>query len=205
MLKLNPMQGKSSNSSGLTISILMSICLAACQASEPETEVLIPAPPRTTTSSSAVGGDKTQAQPGFIALPSKEDVTASYPTGRLDPFAPVSDLNYLPPPRFVQEGQRSADRSQSRSAPKISEDQVAKETQDLRVTGVIGSGKTVFAAVDYGTISGSVRVGDEGGSSGSDAEFLLPDGWRVLAINARSGTITIGKKGAKVFLAVGGR
>jgi hypothetical protein len=57
----------------------------------------------------------------------------------------------------------------------------------FRVTGLIHSGGTSEAVVEYGALSGSLRPGDRGGRTTD----LLPGGWSVAAVDVNRGRVTL--------------
>lgn len=180
---------------GLWVAAASASVLSSCSSPEQVTQTVLP---RNTPGLAKQSQDasNTEPQQGFINLPTKEDVVDSYPIGRSDPFAPVDNQNYLPPPRFVYE--RGAKPSG------LSEEQVQAQTKEFMVTGVVKAGGSVSALVSNAGVSGSVRVGDQGGKPATEAQFLLPTGWRVVAISPAAGSVTIEKMGTKFTLSAGG-
>jgi hypothetical protein len=189
-----------------TVSVLVRLCasvasssvLSSCSTPDQSTQIVLPRnQPGPTKQTDAVAS--TEPQPGFIRLPSDEEVVDSYPVGRLDPFAPVDKQNYLPPPRFVYEqGAKSSKPSG------LSEEQVSEQTKEFIVTGVVKAAGHVSALVSNAGNSGSVRVGDQGGKPGTETQFLLPTGWKVVSISPATGSVTIEKMGTKLTLSAGG-
>jgi len=103
---------------------------------------------------------------GLTPLPSSNQVVASVSSGRVDPFAPL---------------QISASRPVLLSLP-----------PGLIFNGVIRSGGTPEALVQFGAESGTLRVGQRGGSTtDSRTTPLLPAGWSVASIDVQKGRLTL--------------
>ena len=103
---------------------------------------------------------------GLTPLPSSNQVVASVPSGRVDPFAPL---------------QISASRPVLLSLP-----------AGLIFNGVIRSGGTPEALVQFGAESGTLRVGQRGGSTMDYRTTpLLPAGWSVASIDVQNGRLTL--------------
>jgi len=101
---------------------------------------------------------------GLTPLPSADQVVASVSSGRVDPFAPLQTTG-------AQAGVRPA----------------LTLPQGLVFNGVIRSGGTPEALVQFSGESGTLRVGQKGGSSTA----LLPDGWSVTSIDVQKGRLTL--------------
>ena len=107
---------------------------------------------------------------GLAPLATPQQVVRAVPMGRLDPFAsPQSDgtLSAVVP-------------AEARSTP-------LQAPQGFRLTGVVRSGGRAEAVVLYGSRSGSLFLGDQGGRNTD----LLPAGWRVAAIDSSQGSLTL--------------
>lgn len=103
---------------------------------------------------------------GLTPLPSSNQVVASVSSGRVDPFAPL---------------QISASRPVLLSLP-----------AGLIFNGVIRSGGTPEALVQFGAESGTLRVGQRGGSTMDYRTTpLLPAGWSVASIDVQNGRLTL--------------
>ena len=103
---------------------------------------------------------------GLTPLPSSNQVVASVSSGRVDPFAPL---------------QISASRPVLLSLP-----------AGLIFNGVIRSGGTPEALVQFGAESGTLRVGQRGGSTTDYRTTpLLPAGWSVASIDVQNGRLTL--------------
>lgn len=108
---------------------------------------------------------------GLTPLPSSNQVVASVSSGRVDPFAPL---------------QISASRPVLLSLP-----------AGLIFNGVIRSGGTPEALVQFGAESGTLRVGQRGGSTKDYRTMdyrttpLLPAGWSVASIDVQNGRLTL--------------
>ncbi len=102
---------------------------------------------------------------GLTPLPSVEEVQQAAPSGRADPFGPLS----------------SADAA------------VAQDpTTGLlpKVTGVLMAGNQKRAMVTTASGSGVICVGADG-RCGDDAPLVLPKGWSVLSIDVARGCIRL--------------
>ena len=110
--------------------------------------------------------------PGFIAMPSAQQVVQAQPHGRVDPFAPVT-----PSPA---------------SAPEV----------DLQLTGLIGSGRSAQALVSLGGQSGMVCSGRQGLCPGSGLPALLPPGWTVTGIDLGRGQLRLNQGGQQRVLSL---
>ena len=110
--------------------------------------------------------------PGFIAMPSAQQVVQAQPLGRSDPFAPVT-----PSPA---------------SAPEV----------DLQLTGLIGSGRSAQALVSLGGQSGMVCIGRQGLCPGSGLPALLPPGWTVTGIDLGRGQLRLNQAGQQRVLSL---
>ena len=108
---------------------------------------------------------------GLTPLPSSNQVVASVSSGRVDPFAPL---------------QISASRPVLLSLP-----------PGLIFNGVIRSGGTPEALVQFGAETGTLRVGQRGGSTTDSRTMdyrttpLLPAGWSVASIDVQKGRLTL--------------
>jgi len=122
----------------------------------------LPVPPEAASSSAALDHAGPAAAP-LIPLPTRQQLVAAVPLGRLDPFAP--------PPRAAA----------ARAAAPID------RPAGFRFTGLVVSGGQAQALVQLGNLSGSLRVGDRGGRSTN----LLPAGWSVARIDGRRGVLTL--------------
>ena len=99
---------------------------------------------------------------GFNPLPTPQQVVAAMTIGRADPFAPVS-----PAPASGPQG--------------------AALPQGFRLTGVVRSAGQAQALVQFGSLSGTLQVGQIGGRSTE----LLPPGWIVVRIDSQRGRLTL--------------
>lgn len=101
---------------------------------------------------------------GLTPLPSADQVVASVSSGRVDPFAPLQTT-----------------RAQGGARPALA------LPQGLVFNGVIRSGATPEALVQFSGESGTLRVGQKGGRTTT----LLPDGWSVASIDVQKGRLTL--------------
>jgi len=100
---------------------------------------------------------------GLTPLPSSNQVVASVASGRVDPFAPVGGAGAGAAPARL-------------SLP-----------PGLVFNGVIRSGGTPEALVQFGGETGTLRVGQRGGRTTP----LLPAGWSVASIDVQQGRLTL--------------
>ena len=105
---------------------------------------------------------------GLTPLPSSNQVVGSVATGRVDPFAPVGGAAGGAAPARL-------------SLP-----------PGLVFNGVIRSGGTPEALVQFGGQTGTLRVGQRGGRTTP----LLPAGWSVASIDVQQGRLTL-RQGAQ--------
>ena len=115
--------------------------------------------------------------PGLIPLPSRDQVLASVPEGRSDPFAPIV-------PSVQRVG--SSEATISPAAPAVD----ASPASDMKVQGVLQVGGELRALVQTATGAGTVCVGPRGRCPG-DAAALLPLGWSVQGIDLRRGCLDV--------------
>ena len=115
--------------------------------------------------------------PGLIQLPSRDQVLASVPEGRSDPFAPV-----------VSSVQRVGSSEETTSPAAADAD--ATPAPDMKVQGVLQVGGELRALVQTATGAGTVCVGPRGRCPG-DAGALLPLGWSVQGIDLRRGCLDL--------------
>lgn len=151
-----------------------------------------PAPPMPPPVSQPARG---QAGLGLVPLPSPQQVSASVPLGRLDPFG-----NPRPPVVAPAAGSAAASSAASGASPAAAAAARGSAAAGaggavappglpagFLFNGVIATGGRPEALVQLGEQSGSVRVGDVGGKS----KPWLPAGWTVAAIDTRQGTLTL--------------
>ncbi|MEB3168567.1 MAG: hypothetical protein VKK97_07510 [Synechococcaceae cyanobacterium] len=140
---------------------------------------------------------KVLPDPGLTPLPSPEQVKRAQPIGQLDPFRPLSqeirDLVVKPTPVPASVGAVVTPiAGLARSRP-----QTLAPPPGWEVTGLIGGVGRPQAVVSYQGNSGTVHVGDVGSAvaQGPHATNLLPEGWRVAAIDLKRGAIVLQFKG----------
>ncbi|MFZ9318256.1 MAG: hypothetical protein ACO23X_05580, partial [Vulcanococcus sp.] len=154
----------------LGLQLLLIATLGACSTSSEST--LSPLPP-------AKRIPRTQADPatevvqGLIPAPSPEQVVQAQSHGRLDPFAPVL------------------------SAPSAGTETTQSPVPELRLTGLISSGRQAQALVVLGNQSGVVCVGRRGLCPGSGQAALLPQGWSVTGIDLGRGQLVLRQSGQR--------
>ena len=110
---------------------------------------------------------------GLIQPPSPEQVVQAQATGRLDPFAPVQ------------------------SAAPVASNTAQASIPELRLTGLIGSGRQAQALVEIGNQSGTVCVGRRGLCPGAGQPALLPVGWSVTGIDLARGQLVVSQGGQR--------
>ena len=166
------------SSTELALIPLLLAGLAGCGGTPTADTGAVPAPPapgaapspETEPAQAAAAVEKA----GFTPLPSPEQVEAAMPPGRLDPFAPLAVTRVTTPasraPVLVQPPLNLPD--------------------GFRFQGVISSGGRPMALVQFGQQSGSLAVGDAGGRTTD----LLPEAWRVVAIDVLRGRLTLASR-----------
>lgn len=160
---------------GLAPALGVSLLLAACgQSSPPQAD--LPAP----TPAPEVAASPAAPQPsGLTPLPSANQVLASLPIGRDDPFAEATPV--------VAPGDS---RAQAAAPP--------PPPPNFRFSGVLRVGSTPQALVQVGDQIGAVCIGADGRCVGSGQDSLLPDGWGVTAIDVDRGELTLDYRGQKL-------
>jgi hypothetical protein len=153
---------------GLAPALGAALLLAACgQSSPPQADLPTPTPAPEVAASPAA------PQPsGLTPLPSANQVLASLPIGRIDPFAPATPVAAPGDPRVQA------------AAP-------LALPADFRFSGVLRVGSTPQALVQVGDQIGAVCIGADGRCVGSGQDSLLPDGWGVTAIDVDRGRLTL--------------
>ena len=107
---------------------------------------------------------------GLTPLPSSNQVVASVSSGRVDPFAPLATPAKVSSARPI----------------------LLSLPPGLIFNGVIRSGGTLEALVQFGAESGTLRVGQRGGSTTDYRTTpLLPAGWSVASIDVQNGRLTL--------------
>ena len=141
----------------------IALLLAACGGQQPPA-VTSPPPLRPRPAPDAGPGATTPAPvAGLTPLPSSNQVVASVAAGRVDPFAPLVAAGPVarPAPLSLPPG--------------------------LVFNGVIRSGGSPEALVQFGGETGTLRVGQRGGRTTG----LLPAGWSVASIDVQRGRLTL--------------
>lgn len=118
---------------------------------------------------------------GLTQTPSANQVRQSFPIGRLDPFAPANDVSLLPG------GSRPAG---------LGPEELSSSFKDLQVQGLVQVSGRQAVFITYQGQSGEVFPGQEGGASTP----FLPQGWRLVAINARAGQIELANQTGRVII-----
>lgn len=149
------------------------LLLASCGGELPpqaSSQLTLPRPRPARVASSSVASPVADPAPllGLTPLPSVNQVVASVASGRVDPFAPLSA------------GGSAVGTSGARPAP-------LSLPPGLVFHGVIRSGGTPEALVQFGGQTGTLRVGQRGGRSTP----LLPAGWSVASIDVQQGRLTL--------------
>jgi hypothetical protein len=153
--------------------------LASCASSPPpapDAQVLVPPTPPGAPSAPAkkpTGATGPSINNGFTPLPTPAQVLATTPERRIDPFAPLNRPSPATPPG-------KAGPSPGLQAP-------ITLPKGFQLNGVVSVGGQPQALVTYGSESGSLSPGDQGGRNTP----LLPAGWSVAAIDASSGQLLL--------------
>ncbi|UPH89620.1 hypothetical protein [Synechococcus sp. NB0720_010] len=158
----------------LTAVLPVLLALAACGTGESSTAPSAPGtaiPPARASEPTPL-----TPSPGFIAMPSAQQVVQAQPHGRIDPFAPVT----------------AAPASTPSETPEA----------DLQLTGLIGSGRSAQALVSLGGQSGTVCIGRQGLCPGSGLPALLPPGWTVTGIDLGRGQLRLNQAGQQRVLSL---
>jgi hypothetical protein len=131
--------------------------------------------------------------PSFTPLPSPEQVKRAQPIGQLDPFRPLTqeirDLVVKP---------KSSPKPVALLSSIPTRPEPLQFPSGLQVTGLIGAVGRPEAVISYQGANGTVRVGDVGsaiGAAGPNATNLLPEGWRVAAIDLNRGSLVLEFRG----------
>ena len=170
MISLKPVIPES-----LSAAIGAALLLAAC-AAEPPPQATVQAlsPPKASAPVVA-----TVPLAGLTPLPSSSQVVASVAAGRVDPFASLA----TPPSRAqgILRPTVGTGRPASLSLP-----------SGLVFNGVIRACGRPEALVQFAGESGTLRVGQRGGSNiDPRATPLLPAGWSVASIDVQNGRLTL--------------
>lgn len=175
--------------------LLGAALLAAGCSPKPGDSTSVPPPLAQPAGAPAPG--KSSAGLALVPLPSPQQVTASVALGRLDPF---SNPRPMPPAtRSVPAGQQAASQAAAGAAatavatgggPAAATAAAAAPASlpaDFTFSGVIASRGAAEALVQSAAHSGTVKVGDVGMPSNP----WLPRGWKVTAIDASQGRLTL--------------
>jgi hypothetical protein len=146
--------------------------LSACGSSSGPESISLPPPPAKPAAATPAAAAP-QPAAGFTPLPTPQQVVAALPTGRIDPFAPLSQA-----------------KAAGGGAP----------AGDVRFTGVIRSAGQAQALVQLGDQSGAVCVGRRGVCPGSGLPALLPADWSVTSIDVASGRLVLNQAGQRRVL-----
>lgn len=167
----------------------LSLGLAACAneaaqlpstAPVPSSPVLSPLP--------KPSADPSSFSLGLTRAPSSQQVRASFPAGRADPFAPDAEISLLPGP---------GDESGAVDEPVVlTSAQIKEMIQDLQVMGVVQVAGRQAIFVTFRGVSGEVYPGQEGGKS----TVFLPQGWRLVAIRVDQGRIELASNTIRAFI-----
>lgn len=171
--------------------LLGAALLAAGCSPKPGDSTSVPPPLAQPAGAPAPG--KSSAGLALVPLPSPQQVTASVALGRLDPF---SNPRPMPPAtRSVPAGQQAASQAAATAvatgggpaAATAAAVATASLPADFTFSGVIASRGAAEALVQSAAHSGTVKVGDVGMASNP----WLPRGWKVTAIDASQGRLTL--------------
>lgn len=163
--------------------LLPLLLLAAC-ASQPsaENDPRLAPPPRM-GQPSGLPPPAPGAPVGLVPLPTPQQVVASLPVGRRDPFGSIAP----PLPAEGAAAAKAPGRPGKPPAGRPPAPAALRAPADFLLTGVIRSGGLNEAVVQFGTLSGTLRPGDRGGYNTD----LLPLGWSVAAIDVQRGRLTL--------------
>jgi hypothetical protein len=149
--------------------------------------------PTATLGASAATASTPLPDSSFTPLPSPEQVKRAQPIGQLDPFRPLSqeirDLVVKP---------KASSRPVALPSFIPTRPEPLQPPPGLQLTGLIGAAGRPEAVISYLGANGTVRVGDVGsasGTAGPNATNLLPEGWRVAAIDLNRGSLVLKFKG----------
>ena len=162
-----------------SLATLTLAALASCATTPPpgpDAQVLPPPAPTGPPSALATrpaGSTDPSSNNGFTPLPTPAQVLATSPERRIDPFAPLDRPSPATPPG-------KAATLQGPQAP-------ITLPKGFQLNGVVSVGGVPQALVTYGSESGSLSPGDQGGRNTP----LLPAGWSVASIDARSGQLLL--------------
>ena len=158
-----------------SLATLTLAALASCggpSPPSPEAQVLPPAAP-TPAAPPAASPPSSTITSGFTPLPTPQQVLATTPERRIDPFAPLS--------------RPASPQSQGRPGATPPLEGPLTLPPGFQFNGVVSVGGLPQALVTYGPQSGSLSPGDQGGRSTP----LLPPGWSVASIDAGSGRLLL--------------
>jgi hypothetical protein len=134
---------------------------------------------------------------GLTPLPTTDQLLASMPIGRNDPFAPQPRIGLTASPEQAASvgGQPpSSPGAQARSGATRKRPAPLPPLQlppEFRFNGVMRAGSRPQALVQLGADIGTVCVGTRGFCAGSGLAALLPPGWTVAAIDVERGRLTL--------------
>ena len=151
--------------------LLLVALLSACSTA-PDSS-LSPLPPARRPLRSAADQTAPAEVAGLIQAPSPEQVVQAQATGRLDPFAPVQ------------------------SAAPVASTTAQASIPELRLTGLIGSGRQAQALVEVGNQTGTLCIGRRGLCPGAGQPALLPVGWSVTGIDLGRGQLVVFQGGQR--------
>lgn len=197
-------RGERAASSRQTLAVLLpALLLAACGAvpgPDPGSLLEPPLPKKAPTAAKTSPAEPPAQVPSLAPLATQQQVVKAVTVGRRDPFAAVLRPNRLtlpPSPTPV------APKTPVRVAPPAPPAPL-QWPMGLEVEGVLQTPGESEAIVRYtptndqaagGPRLGSLRIGDEGSSQ---ADSLLPPGWRVRAIDGEQGVLVLQKGGQSV-------
>lgn len=176
--------------------VLLSGCIrlpgfgGAKQAAEPPVSPSVPAPKP---------AERLEAT-GLTPLPTTDQLLASMPIGRNDPFAPqpqaasaVGPDQTSPAGSSASPAPGSAGAVARRLGPgqRPAPPPPLQLPADFRFNGVMRAGSRPQALVQLGPDIGTVCVGARGFCAGSGLAALLPPGWTVAAIDVERGRLTL--------------
>ncbi|APD47620.1 MULTISPECIES: hypothetical protein [unclassified Synechococcus] len=152
---------------------------AQAPAADPATALLAPKSAAQTERSATTIGK------AFTPLPTGQQVLAASAERRSDPFAPLPDARG-PQPVATSGSAPVASSAKANPTPSSKATPVALPP-GFQFNGVISVAGVKQALVAFGNESGSVSIGDQGGSQTP----MLPPGWSVASIDAGNGSLQL--------------
>ena len=119
-----------------------------------------------------------QATDFLRKLPEKNSVALQFNESRADPFSPI-EMPLAQTPIVLQASQNEEDGEGGVN--------LQEQLKDFKVTGLAGRTGKFYALIQYKGASGEASIGQEGGKTSP----FLPDNWKIMAIDAQRGQMTM--------------